>query len=134
MKITSVVILQFVSFVAYATNYPGMNEADMQKMMQQMQQMQSCMEKVDREKLKALEVRAHQMEAQIKSLCADGKRDKAQDEVISFAKTMSNDPTLREMKKCGEKMKSMMTNMPKIPYADMGKGTTKDYSGSHVCD
>lgn len=134
MKTTSTILLLLLPIVVFAQNYPGMNEADMQKMMQQMQQMQGCMENVDRKKLKVLEVRAHEMEANVKSLCADGERDQAQDDVIAFAKEMSKDPTLREMKKCGEKMQSIMSNMPKMPYVDMGKGKAKDYSRSHVCD
>ncbi len=96
-------------------------------MMQQMQNMQSCMQNVDQEQLKMLEQRAYQTEADVKSLCASGKRDKAQERAISFGKEISKDPTMQAMKKCGEGMKGMM---PKMPFTNQGE----DHSSQHVCD
>ena len=56
--------------MSFAQNPMGMNEADMQKMMQQMQEAQACMEKIDQSQLDALEKKAKQFEAEMKSLCA----------------------------------------------------------------
>ena len=123
------VIALFLSapLVASALDYQGMNEADMQKMMQQMEKMQSCMEDVDEKELKALEQRSRQMEAEIKSLCAGGKRDQAQNKAISFAKEIANDATMKTMRKCGEMMKDVM---PKMSFT----GLEKDSASRHICD
>ena len=59
---------------ALAQSPQGMNNPDMQKMMQKMQEMQACMEKVDQSELKSIEQRSQQIEAEVKSLCAGGKR------------------------------------------------------------
>jgi len=123
MKAAATVLLLLMPVVAVAQNFPGMSEADMQKM----EQMQSCMEKIDEAKLKAIEQRSSQVEAEIKSLCAGGKRAEAQAKAEAFGKEMANDPTVQAMGKCGEMMKGMM---PKMPYMDQGKGA----SSHHVCD
>jgi ethanolamine utilization protein EutQ (cupin superfamily) len=116
-----------IPIVAIAQNYPGMNEAEMQKMMQQMEKMQSCMEKVDKKELKALEQRSRQMEADVKSLCASGKRDEAQKKAISFGKEITNDATMKMMRKCGEIVKDMI---PKMSFT----GLDKDSADHHICD
>lgn len=123
MKAAATVLLLFMPLVAVAQNFPGMSEADMQKM----EQMQSCMEKIDEAKLKAIEQRSSQIETEIKSLCAGGKRAEAQAKAEAFGKEMASDPTVQAMGKCGEMMKGMM---PKMPYMDQGKGP----SSHHVCD
>jgi len=123
MKAAATVLLLLMPVVAVAQNFPGMSEADMQKM----EQMQSCMEKIDEAKLKAIEQRSSQIETEIKSLCAGGKRVEAQAKAEAFGKEMANDPTVQAMGKCGEMMKGMM---PKMPYMDQGKGP----SSRHVCD
>ena len=116
-----------IPVVSLAQNYQGMNEADMQKMMQQMEKMQSCMEDVDTDRLKALEQKSRQMETEIKSLCADGKRDEAQKKALSFGKEISNDRTMKTIQKCGEMMKDIM---PEITF----QGLDTDSKDRHVCD
>lgn len=127
MKKLTVLLFLFIPALGYSQNYPGMNEADMQKMIQQMEKMQSCMEKVDESKLKALEKRSHQMEAEVKSLCASGKRDEAQKEAIAFGKEIANNATMQSMMKCGEIMKQAM---PKMTFT----GLDKESANIHVCD
>ena len=123
MKAAATVLLLLMPVAAIAQNYPGMSEADMQKM----EKMQSCMENIDEAKLKEIERRSHQIEAEIKSLCASGKRAEAEEKAMAFGKEMAKDPTMQAMSKCGEMMKGMM---PKVPYTDQGKST----SSHHVCD
>jgi uncharacterized protein YaaN involved in tellurite resistance len=108
---------------AIAQTFPGMGEADMQKM----EQMQACMEKIDEAKLKEIERRSQKIDAEIKALCAGGKRAEAQEKALAFGQEMAKDPTMQAMGKCGEMMKGMM---PKVPYADQGKGSPSH----HVCD
>ncbi len=124
MKKPAVVLLLLLPIVAMAQNYQGMSEADMQNMMQEMQ---ACMQNVDQNKLKALEQRSNQFEAEMKSMCASGKRDEAQAKAIAFGMEINNDPTIQAMRKCGEIMKGMMPMMP-IMKQD------KDFSKHHVCD
>lgn len=124
MKMPAIVLLLLLPIVAMAQSYQGMSEADMQNMMQEMQ---ACMQNVDQNKLKALEQRSNQFEAEMKSMCASGKRDEAQTKAIAFGMEIRNDPTIQAMRKCGEIMKGMMPMMP-IMKQD------KDFSKHHVCD
>ncbi|MFA4916840.1 MAG: hypothetical protein WC560_09235 [Syntrophales bacterium] len=121
------IVLLLMPMVTVAQNYPRMNQADMQKQMQQMQKMQACMQNVDQAKLKEIQQRSEQVNTEIKSLCKSGQRDKAQKKAISFGMEMVKDPTMQEMRKCGEIMKG---SMPKAPFMDQ----YKDNSSHHVCD
>jgi hypothetical protein len=127
MKISAIILLLLMPIVTFAQNYQGMSEEDMQKMTQQMQKMETCMQNVDQAKLKVLEQRSYQFDAEVKSLCASGKREEAQAKAISFGKEIANDPTMQAMRKCGEMMKGMT---PKMPFMDQHK----DSSSHHVCD
>ena len=124
MKMPAIVLLLLLPIVAMAQNYQGMSEADMQNMMQEMQ---ACMQNVDQNKLKALEQRSNQFEAEMKSMCASGKRDEAQAKAIEFGMEINSDPTIQAMRKCGEIMKGMMPMMPIVKQ-------DKDFSKHHVCD
>ena len=115
--------------LAGAQGYPGMSEADMQKMMQQMQEMQTCMQGIDQSGLKAFEQRAGTMEAKVKSLCAEGKRNAAEKEVMAFAREIAANPDIQKMRKCSEKMQDVM---PQMPY--MNHTGEPDKSAVHVCD
>ncbi len=123
MKSGTMILLLVLPVAALAQNYPGMSPADMEKM----EKMQACMEKIDEAKLKAIEQRSEKIDAEIKALCAGGKRAEAQEKAMAFGQEMAKDPTMQAMGKCGEMMKGMM---PKVPYTDKGKGA----SGGHVCD
>jgi len=127
MKILASILLLLMPMVTVAQNYQGMNEEDMQKMTQQMQKMKACMQNVDQSKMKVLEQRSYQMQAKVKSLCANGKRDEAQEKAISHGMELAKDPTMQAMRKCGEMMKG---TMPMMPFMDQDK----DYSSHHVCD
>lgn len=127
MKKMAVLLFLLIPVMSVAQNYPGMSEADMQKMMQQMQKMESCLENVDESKLKALEQRSKQMETKVKSLCAKGKRNEAQKEAMAFGTETANDPTIKTMMKCGEMMKDVM---PEISFAELAK----EGANHHVCD
>ena len=127
MKKLGVFALLIIPVASPAQNYPGMSEADMQQMMQQMEKMQSCMQKVDTSRLKALEQRSQKMEAEVRSLCASGKRDAAQEKAIAFGKTVSSDPAMKTLARCGEMMKDAM---PDISFTDLEKAG----ANFHVCD
>jgi predicted lipoprotein len=130
MKIATMILLLLIPTIGSAQqDFQGMSEKDMQKMMQQMQKMEACMQQVDQKKLQALEQRAQQIEAELKSLCASGKRDAAQAKAIAFEKEMENNPAMKTVKKCGEIMKD---GLPNMPLMDLDKN--KDDPNQHVCD
>ncbi len=127
MKKLTILLFLSIPAISFAQNYPGMNEADMQKMMQQMEKMQSCMEKLDESKLIALEQRSRQIEAEVKSLCASGKREQAEKKAMAFATDIASDSTMKTIMKCGEMMKDVM---PEITFTGLDKASTD----IHVCD
>jgi hypothetical protein len=134
MKISTGMLALLFPVTAIAQNYPGMggggmSEQDMQNMMQQAQEMQTCMQGIDQSRLKAFEQRAYKVEAEVKSLCASGKRDDAQQEAITFAQEVTSNPDIQKVRKCSEKMNGMM---PQMPY--MGQSSSTGESVGHVCD
>jgi predicted transcriptional regulator len=124
-------LICLVPVMSFAQNPMGMNEADMQKMMQQVQEAQACMEKIDQSELKKLEKKSQQFEAEMKSLCANGQRDAAQDRAMDYMKEVVNSPVVQQAKRCGEKMKGMMQGMNQ-PGSLMTED--RDYTNQHVCD
>ena len=137
MKLSTAILALLLPVTAIAQNYPGMGGAgmsqqDMQNMMQQMQEMQTCMQGIDMSKFGTLEQRGRTIETEVKSLCASGKRDAAQDKATAFAREISDNPDIQKMMKCGEGMRD---TMPGMPYMDQANPAGKaDKAASHVCD
>jgi hypothetical protein len=127
MKIAFLILFLVLPVAALGQNPQGMNEQDMQQMMQQMQKMQSCMQSVDQAKLKELEQRSSQVEAEVKSLCADGRRAEAQQRAVAFGMTMAQDPALQKIRQCSKMLQGVI---PKMPFLDQNQAT----SNQHVCD
>ncbi|MCW8943084.1 MAG: hypothetical protein OQK93_07905 [Gammaproteobacteria bacterium] len=135
MKNIAITLLCLMPVISFAQNPMGMSDADMQKMMQQMQEAQACMEKIDQSQLDALEKKAKQFEAEMKSLCASGKRGEAQDRAMDYMKEVVGSPVVKEAKRCGEMMKGMMDGMMQGMNQQGSLMTEdKDYTNQHVCD
>ena len=135
MKKSAIILLCLMPITSLAQNPMGMSQQDMQKMMQQMQEAQACMEKIDQSELKALEEKSKKFDAEMRSLCASGKRDAAQDKAMDYMREVVNSPVVQEAKRCGEKMKGMMQGMMQgmnQPGSLMTED--KDYTNQHVCD
>jgi len=131
MKKLAMTLLCLAPITSFAQNPMGMSEADMQKMMQQVQKAQDCMEKIDQTKIDALEKKADQFEAEMKLLCANGKRDEAQEKAMVYMKEIVNSSVVKEAKRCGEMMKGAMQGMMQdMPIVDQDK----DFTRQHVCD
>ena len=131
MKKLAIALLCLMPITSFAQYPMGMSEADMQKMMQQMQQAQACMEKIDQSELEALEKKANQFEAEMKSLCASGKRDEAQKKAMVYMKDIVNSSAVKEAKRCGVMMQGAMQGMMQdMPFVN----EDKDYTSQHVCD
>lgn len=135
MKISTGILALLLPVTASAQGYPGMggggmSESDMQNMMQQAEKMQACMQDIDQSRLKEFEQRARKVEAEVKSLCASGKRDDAQQEAMAFGKEVAGNPDIQKMVECGKMMSGMMPEMPYVGQTD----STDDSSATHVCD
>lgn len=127
-KIAASIIVVTIAFVSAAQGQ-GMNEADMKNVMQVMQKMQECMAQVDQSAIKELEERTNEMEAEIKALCEQGEEKKAEKKAIAFSKEMLKNPSLVQMKKCGEMTKGI------LPEGTMPSMDNEfDYSEGNVCD
>ena len=129
MLIRLIAVLWILPTTVFAQSMQGMSQADMQKMMEGAQKMQACMMDVDQTALQSLEARSKKVEADIKSACESGQRDKAMDTAKDFAAAMMNDVNIQKMKKCSEMMADMMQHMPQMPLANFD-----DYKDRHVCD
>lgn len=125
-SLTSIFLIVF-PIIAMAQSYQGLSKADMEKSMQQMREMQACMKDIDQSELKKIENRSKKIDTEIKSLCAQGKRDAAQNKAISYGKEISKNPTMKKMTQCAKKMKENPAMKKFMPQ-------TKDYSKHHVCD
>ncbi|MEZ5524990.1 MAG: hypothetical protein R3E62_08565 [Pseudomonadales bacterium] len=108
------------------------NEAHMQRMMEQAREAQMCMEKIDRAQLQALADKAQAFEAQIKKLCAEGKRTEAQSQGIKFSQEMSHSPVAQEMRRCSEMMAGVMAGFGGMAHA--GVPTVEEMESQHICD
>lgn len=111
-----------------AQNMP-MTEAQMQQMMQQAQSMQNCMAKIDQAEMEAFQQKAETMDAEVKALCAEGKRDEAMARAMTFGKETAQSTIMQDMKKCGEGMKNLMPNLPKTAQVTDHNGKSR-----HICD
>jgi hypothetical protein len=131
MKTFAITLLLSIPLTVLAQNPMGMSEADMQDMMQQMQKAQACMEKIDQSELQSLEQKAKQYEAEMKSLCAGGERDKAQEKALTYAKDIMNHSAVKEARRCGEMMQGMMKGMMQEMSV---MEQDRDYTKMHVCD
>jgi len=127
MKVLIFLFISVFPTVIAAQNSPNMNQADMQNMMQQMQQMQKCMASIDQSELDTLQKRSEEFSRKIDTLCAQGKRDQAQQEAMSFGQEMAKSPSMKKMRECGKLAQGMTSSMP-----DFFDDT--DYSQKHVCD
>jgi hypothetical protein len=131
MKLFTVICLLLLPAAAMAQQPQGM---DIQKMMEQAQAMQKCMQSVDQAELEKFQQRAMEVNKEIKSLCAAGKRDEAQSLAISFGKEAAQNKAMQEMEKCGEMAKDFMPGMSE-GMSDMPETHGDiDYSKQHVCD
>lgn len=122
-------ILLSLSGWAQSQNGPQFNEAQMQQMMQQMQGMQNCMANIDQTEMQAFQQKAEEMDAEVKALCAAGKRDAAMAKAMAFGKETAHSNLMQQMKACGEGMQQMMPKLTKsLQPADT------DNKPKHICD
>ena len=129
MKNSMLLVILFVPLTVFAQDFSGFDSPQMQGMMQRAQEMQACMKNIDQTEMKALEQQGKQMQAEVKKLCVAGKRDQAQNVAIAFSQKVLKSSAMQEMKKCGEKMVEMMSEL-----SQFAKDYTNDNSDGHICD
>lgn len=129
-RLAALAALSALTLSAHAQPPGGMSEADMQKMMQGMQEMQACMEKIDQAALERMGREGEQMNAEIKALCAEGRRDAAQARAMEYGMKIAKDPTMQAMAECGKKMQGVMPQMQQ----SMAAPTAEELKNRHVCD
>ncbi len=102
--------------------------AAMQRMMEQAQAMQACLAKADQNAMTELRTRGEAMAAEMKAMCAAGKRDAAQTQALAYAREMADSPVVKSLAGCGDLVKSMLT----LPLASADAAEGKKVP--HVCD
>jgi hypothetical protein len=130
IRFTTFTLLSSIAAAAQAQYPGGMSDADMQKMMQGMQEMQACMADIDQAAMERMGKEAEQMHAEVKALCADGKRDAAQARAVDFGMKAAKDPAMKAMAECGKKMQGVMPQMQQATAAP----TVEELQNRHVCD
>ncbi|MCF6354438.1 MAG: hypothetical protein L3J26_04940 [Candidatus Polarisedimenticolaceae bacterium] len=112
MKTPIYLLLLLSPFALFAAEKYEIDKKEMQAMMAQMQKLQDCIQKIDHSEITAAEERARALGEEVKALCANGKRDQAQERAISFSKKLATIPALQELKRCGELSTGMAPMMP----------------------
>ncbi|MGB5224748.1 MAG: hypothetical protein WBM38_13595 [Arenicellales bacterium] len=108
-----------------------MSQQDMQDMMVQVQEVQACMQTIDQNELNKLQEESKKIEAEVKSLCNNSKRDEAQDKAMAYSKEVINSAAMATMRKCTENLSGALKGM--MPDLSPEK-IAKDFSDKHVCD
>ncbi|MBD9356078.1 hypothetical protein [Methylomonas albis] len=131
MRNLLITTLLLVPMAAAAENeaFKNMDKAQMEQVMQQMQTMQNCVKNIDKADMQAFQAQAKQMSAEVKSLCAAGKRDAAMARAMDFGKDVSANKAMQQMKQCGEGITEVMPLLP-----DVAKDQSQQGSPRHVCD
>ncbi len=129
MKFQSLLFCLLVPTVVLAQDYQQMNPEDMQKMMGQMQKMQACMQGVNQADLEAFGKRGEQVEREVRTMCANGQRDAAQEKAMAFGREVQQNQAMQKMAKCGEMMAGMMPKMPFMEQVEQNSASSR-----HICD
>ena len=110
------------------------NEAQMQQMMEQAQEAQACMQNIDRAELQDMASKVEKMEAEIKSLCAAGKRSEAQDRGMKYGLEMSQSAVAKQMRACSKLMSGALAGMGSSIMPEMGFPDVDKMKSTHICD
>jgi Skp family chaperone for outer membrane proteins len=116
----------FAPAFVQAQSNSGTSE-DMTKMLEQAMKAQACMQDIDTSEFEKLEQEGKKMQAEIKALCAGGKRDQAQDQAIAYSKEMMALPAMQKMRECSELMRGML---PKMPFDNF----EEEFKNKNICD
>ena len=131
MKILKSALL-LLAVSANASAYQPAGGFDPTAMQATMQAMQRCMSKIDEDQIEALRQRGNAMKNEIETLCRQGKRDAAERKAIAFAREINESESLKQLRKCGEIIRSAPIPMPIMP--DIKQFEAPDSKSGHICD
>ncbi len=106
-----------------------MMSMDPAKMQAMMVEIQRCMKNIDMKEMEALKTRGETMKREVKALCNNGQRDAAMKKAMAYSKQIMTAPSLTQIRKCSENVRSMMPNM-----VDIEQYANDNYQDKHVCD
>lgn len=101
---------------------------DLQKMQESIGKMTACMEKIDQQKIEALQREGEAVVNRVNKLCSAGKRGEAMDTAMSFASRVNTSPELKQVRECGK----IVQMAPTIPMEL--QSFIKANENRHVCD
>ena len=113
MKIPSLLLLMPITVAAQMPE--GMDMA-------KMQEMAACMQNIDQEALAKLEPRMSQFQKEVKSLCTNGQRNKAQAKAKNLVEEF--EPYLQQIATCTKDAPEMMSGILKMNQKE----------NHHICD
>lgn len=112
------------------TAAPAHAQGPTPEQMAQIMKMQQCMAGMDPGVMEKLEGRGKKFEAEVKALCAAGKRDEAQSKAIAYGREMAASDEMKAMKKCGDMASQMMPRSAARATGDGGSGG----AAGNICD
>lgn len=132
LKKTLLVLPLLGAGVVWGQGQGGYDGQQMNRMMQGMGEMMACMQQVDQKELQALGERAQAMEKEMKGLCAEGRRDEAQQRAMEFGRDMAQSESYTQLRECGEMAEQALAEMP--DYTDYYGSSDEGGAPPHVCD
>ena len=129
MKIVIVLPVLLMSLTVFAQDRYGMNDPETQKMLEEMQKYQVCITNIDQSLFGDIEQRQMQFEKEVRALCANGKRNEAQEQAVRFGMEMTSHPAIKQIRECNELVKSEMAkeDLPDMEF-------DFEETDMHVCD
>ena len=101
---------------------------DMDAMVSKAGEVQECMSKVDQDELARLQKEAEAVQEEIRGLCADNKRKKAQSRAIKFGQQLEQEQVVKEVQAC-----TGLADQA-IPQMAWTKLDESEQVRQHVCD
>ncbi len=141
MKFVITGVLMLLGGIAHAANpYAGMGPADQQRMMMAVQKMKACMEGIPQQEMDELKRRGEAMHADLKRLCAAGRRRQALSKAMRYVREINALPALVKMQKCTAEFRKVMPGgMPGGMGSAMGQPVfrppvdEKGQGGADIC-
>ncbi len=152
MPLTRTVPALLTAAIALAGSPPALAQqpapADLERMMEQARQMQmqmpdpsqlqtlqaeamamqECLQGIDPGALQAMQREGEAVGREIRALCADGRRDAAQDRAMDYAARVGESDEMRRVRECARGMDGMLSALSVI-----GSGESAGKDG-HICD
>jgi hypothetical protein len=106
------------------------NGFDPSAMMETAERAAQCYQNLDPSVFQKVETKGREIEAELKALCQQGKRDQAMASAMKYMKAFHESPEMAELQRCAKIMEGMPSafNIPSFEE-DMD-----DLKNTHICD